>query len=160
MSYVCSGEFILAGNCTNGDLRLVGGANSAEGRVEICINNAWGTICDDGFTREEAVVVCRQLGLLQTEGMIVMTSAISYSSNVKRSRLLSNSFPDGVEAILGSQFGSSTGPIFLDQLGCSGVENSLLECERFAGIGLYSCDHSQDAAVSCVGKTVYGLKHN
>ena len=56
-------------NCTDGDLRLEGGADHSEGRVEICINNAWGTICDSGFTKEEAKVVCRQLELLQIEGI-------------------------------------------------------------------------------------------
>ena len=60
-----------AGNCTDGTLKLVGGTNPAEGRIEICINNAWGTICDDGFTKEEALVACRQLGKLQMEGVSV-----------------------------------------------------------------------------------------
>ena len=55
-------------NCTDGNLRLLGGANESEGRVEICINNAWGAVCDSGFTKEEAKVVCRQLELLQIEG--------------------------------------------------------------------------------------------
>ena len=59
----------LYANCTDGELRLVGGANSSEGRVEICINRAWGSVCDQGFTKEEAMVVCRQLGLLQDESM-------------------------------------------------------------------------------------------
>ena len=45
------------------------GANAREGRVEICINNAWGSICDQGFTKEEAIVVCRQLLQLESEGM-------------------------------------------------------------------------------------------
>ena len=66
--YTCADASIPTDNCTNGVLRLVGGANPAEGRVEICINNAWGTVCDDGFTKEEALVACRQLGKLQTEG--------------------------------------------------------------------------------------------
>ena len=49
-------------DCTDGQLRLVGGANIREGRVEICINNAWGTICDDLFGPQDAIVVCTQMG--------------------------------------------------------------------------------------------------
>ena len=66
---VCTGISTPTGNCTDGSLRLVGGTNPAEGRVEICINNAWGTVCDNRFTKEEALVACRQLGKLQTEGV-------------------------------------------------------------------------------------------
>ena len=69
VTLICTDTSTPAGNCTDGALRLVGGNNPAEGRVEICINNAWGTVCDDRFTKEEAVVACRQLGKLQTNGM-------------------------------------------------------------------------------------------
>ena len=69
VAFVCTGTSTPASNCTDGALRLVGGTNPAEGRVEICINNAWGTVCDDGFTREDALVVCRQVGKLQIEGI-------------------------------------------------------------------------------------------
>ena len=48
--------------CTYGQLRLVGSMASNEGRVEICINNEWGTVCDDHWESNEAMVVCSQLG--------------------------------------------------------------------------------------------------
>lgn len=48
--------------CTQGSIRLVGGTSAQEGRVEVCNNNAWGTVCDDAFTNVDAQVACRQLG--------------------------------------------------------------------------------------------------
>ena len=54
-----------------------------------------------------------------------------------------------IMALQGSYFGPSSGPIFLDQLHCSGGESSLLDCNRFAGLGLYTCDHLHEAGVRC-----------
>jgi len=48
--------------CTTGQLRLMGGNIVNEGRVEMCINNLWGTVCDDSWGITDATVVCQQLG--------------------------------------------------------------------------------------------------
>ena len=48
--------------CTQGDIRLVAGSASNEGRVEICNNNEWGSVCDSGWDINDARVACRQAG--------------------------------------------------------------------------------------------------
>ena len=50
-------------SCTDGEIRLVDGENQLEGRVEICLNRAWGTICDTIFGEDDAHVICEQLGV-------------------------------------------------------------------------------------------------
>ena len=51
--------------CDTGEVRLVGGkANSFSGRVEVCVNGVWGTICNarQDWSSDNAAVVCLQVG--------------------------------------------------------------------------------------------------
>ena len=48
--------------CDQNEIRLVGGENSLEGRVEVCNNSEWKTVCNKGWDNNEAKVVCTQLG--------------------------------------------------------------------------------------------------
>ena len=43
-------------------VRLVGGSRDTEGRVEVKINEVWGSVCDSGWSLPEGDVICRQLG--------------------------------------------------------------------------------------------------
>ncbi len=108
--------------CGNGDVRLVGGTSSSmEGRVEVCNNNVWGTVCDDLWDLSDGNVVCRQLG-----------------------------FGNASQALGNGFFGQGTGPIHLDNLQCTGNEASLFDCLH-NGIGIEDCSHFEDAGVICAG---------
>ena len=67
---VCADIATNISQCHDGELRLIGGSTSNQGRLEVCMNSAWGSVCDSVglFTRDEAMVACRQLGILQVEG--------------------------------------------------------------------------------------------
>ena len=55
-------------DCSTGVVRLVGGETEAEGRLELCYNNAWGTVCDNEWSDKHTRVVCRHLGFSDTIG--------------------------------------------------------------------------------------------
>ena len=49
-------------NCTEGTIRLLYGSTTRTGTVQVCVNRTWGSICDSGWSSQDATVVCRQLG--------------------------------------------------------------------------------------------------
>ena len=62
-------------------------------------------------------------------------------------------FTGANEALGFSQFGAGTGPIWLDNVLCSGDELELSECTHNNNNSFGSnCSHNQNAGVRCVGK--------
>lgn len=48
--------------CEEGAARLTGGPIAQEGRLEVCINGVWGSVCSTGWDNTDAFVTCKQLG--------------------------------------------------------------------------------------------------
>ena len=112
--------------CTNGKIRLVGGSIPSEGRVEMCYNQQWGTMCGYNSISTFSNVICRQLGYSP------------YNANVYQN----------------SYYGQGNAGIFLytPSLLCIGNERTLLDCYH-APVGYHRCnDHSSDLGIQCQGK--------
>lgn len=83
--------------CSDGEVQLVGGATTLEGRLEICINGTWGTVCNDGFDNTAAMVVCRQLGI-QESGKSIMVKL----APLNKRAIVSREYKKGLNKFYGS----------------------------------------------------------
>ena len=54
-------------------MRLVGSDDGDEGRLEVCVNGAWGTVCSDEFDLTDAAVTCEALGGFNGSGKDTLT---------------------------------------------------------------------------------------
>lgn len=115
---------VLVAAVQNGDVRLEGGIQANEGRVEVYYNGEWGTVCDDGWSMQSGDVVCKQLGYERAERVI-------YSAG----------------------YGPGSGQILIDEINCQGTEKSIMEC-RHNEWGENDCEHNEDAGVVCARKQV------
>ncbi|XP_033112784.1 adhesion G protein-coupled receptor L3-like [Anneissia japonica] len=102
------------------DIRLINGQHPNEGRVEMFDGGRWGTVCDYGWSIDDAMVACRQIG-----------------------------YASAVEAFSGSKFGSDNSLVYVSYMNCLGSEDTLSDCLH-NGIGRSgSCDATTTAGVRC-----------
>ena len=76
----CSHEYDIAVSCqglcsSHGDVRLVDRQPNL-GRVEVCTNGRWGTVCNNGWSWRDVEVVCRQLGYHYSKYSILMIHCV------------------------------------------------------------------------------------
>lgn len=82
---------LYSGPCTDRDVRLVGAMYTFEGRVEICVEGIWGTICRHLWDSNDAMVVCRQLNL-PTDGTYITYCLAHLSLSVAGKQCNNNVF--------------------------------------------------------------------
>jgi len=84
----------------------------------------WGTVCDDLWSLNDAMVACKMLGF---------QSAVDYTRE--------------------ASYGAGSGTIWLDNVVCTGSETSLLQCSH-SGLGVHNCRHSEDAGIRCTSEWI------
>ena len=106
--------------------------------------NRWGTVCRNQWDQDDAIVACRQLSIPGLLKAVTIMIILDLPLLIILCTLYYNIVANNVIAI--PNFGGGVGPIFLDNLGCIGTENSLFDCPHNR---IHDCTHAQDAGVVC-----------
>ncbi len=119
---------LAAQTVTRSLIRLAGGAGENEGRVEVFHAGQWGTVCDDYWDNKDADVACRMAGY--------DAGSVEDAGQFRRAH-----FGEG-----------SLSKIWLDNLQCTGDEESLFECRRARSlaVGEHNCKPRENVGVRCL----------
>lgn len=101
----------------------MGGDDASHGRLEIYLDNQWGTICNDDISYNEAYVVCRSLGFQDVD------------------EYREEDVPPG----------SGNINVYLDDLNCGESESSIVYCDVHQ-LHNFNCAHSGDIVVRCTSE--------
>ncbi len=124
--------------CTEGEVRLCIGEGCvfmetqdflidnrlSVGRVEVCLDGRFGTICRDSWENRDASVLCSELGFSRY----------------------------GAIALSDAQFSEGLKPTSYNEISCHGNESKLSECAFVGPSGAQSCGRFEDAETVCQSK--------
>ena len=129
---------MLAEPCIDDTVRLSGSTVKYAGRVEICIETRWTSLCDQSWDFKDAQVVCRELGyspfgiatatLCSGIKLFYCTGAVPTYNCYTKDQL---------------SFG-------ITDINCTGLEEHLVNCSHSNAV-LYNCNSCDDAGVVCQG---------
>ena len=122
----CQHREDVAVSCASVQVRLNGGRDPREGRLEVLYNGSWGYVCDGGFNSAAARVVCNMLGFGYIGRPIVHTQPIKYNI-----------------------YDYGPGPFWLQSVQCNGTERSIAECVH-SSWGVSNCSPGKEQSVSCL----------
>ncbi|XP_040574739.1 protein bark beetle [Lepeophtheirus salmonis] len=124
----------LLDNSSDYVVRLVGGSTTHEGRLEIKIDDVWGTVCNFGWTIESAAIACQQIGgVLNPEDWLILPGQL----------------PDYEE-----------GPIHLSNVRCGPLDTDIRYCLNSESTSDFygSCNHNNDVGIKCFGPSWSGIR--
>ncbi|XP_033645329.1 uncharacterized protein LOC117304824 [Asterias rubens] len=104
-----------------GSVKLTGGANGLQGFLQVYVGGKWGTVCNEEWDKDDADVVCKQLG---ASGGAMFTESSHSLGNI-----------------------NSSLPVHMSMANCSGTERKLTEC---AHSNVTQCTHASDVKIDCV----------
>lgn len=115
-------------------IRILGGKTETEGRLQVKIDNVWGTVCNYGWDIKDAALVCQQLGLVL---------------NPDDWYLERNEIPTA----------GTTENVILSNLQCDDFDIDITKC-RSERIGNFeqSCSHENDVGIRCYPVSWAGVR--
>ena len=112
--------------CNHSSIQLVGGRDSREGVVRVCVGSAWSSVCWEGWGDVDAAVVCRQLNFTGGRGRPFLSAC--GSEGRWQPFFIIVCFLSGPLSIRGSLFGWMSDSAVVGRVQCRGNETNLLDC--------------------------------
>ncbi|KAI4586299.1 hypothetical protein MJG53_004086 [Ovis ammon polii x Ovis aries] len=163
VSVLCAYLVTSALGGTNKELRLAAG-KKCSGRVEVKVQEEWGTVCNNGWDLAAVSVVYgsdlemrlmnggnRCSGRIEIKFQGQWGTVCDDNFNLNHASVVCKQLGCGsaISFSGSANFGEGSGPIWFDDLVCHGNESALWNC-RHEGWGKHNCDHAEDAGVICL----------